>query len=66
MNEYLQISHKTLASKQASKQASKHVGYTSIAYGPVCPHGASPCPVGAKALAGQGLFCFYAKGRMSH
>ena len=47
MNEYLQISHKTLASKQASKQASKHVGYTTIAYGPVCPHGASPCPVGA-------------------
>ena len=58
MNEYLQISHKTLASK--------HVGYTSIAYGPVCPHGASPCPMGAKALTGQGFFCFYAKGRMSH
>ena len=46
MNKSLQMSHKMLASKQASKQASK---YNYIIYNgrAVCPDEVSPCLVGA-------------------
>lgn len=56
MNEYLQISHKMLASKQANKL------YKLISYGRMRPHDDSPCRVGAQALAWQGLFGFRSIG----
>ena len=51
----LEISHKMLASKQASKQASKHnsIIYNGRAAG---PDEECPCVESAIALATQGLF----------
>ena len=56
MKEYLEISNKTLASKQASKQASKHYAITDIGRAH-CPVGANPCMGEAKASSVQGFFC---------
>jgi hypothetical protein len=57
MNEYLQISHKMLASKQASK-------FDSIIYNgrAVCPDEVSPCLAGAYAPTKQGLFVYLFEG----
>ena len=52
----LEMSNKMLASKQASKQASKldSIIYNGRAAG---PDEESPCVASAEALATQGLFC---------
>ena len=55
MNKYLQMSHKMLASKQASKQASKHYAIIDIGRAR-CPDGVNPCMGEAKASSVQGFF----------
>ena len=52
MNGYLQMSNKTLASKQASKH------YAIIDIGRArCPDGVNPCMGEAKASSVRGFFC---------
>ena len=63
MNEYLEISNKSVASKQASKQASKRYAIINIGRAQ-CPAGVNPCMGEAKASSVQGFFCIIL-GRMA-
>lgn len=54
MNEYLEISNKSVASKQASKR------YAIINIGRAqCPAGVNPCMGEAKASSVQGFFLYH-------
>ena len=55
MYEYLENRYKILASKQASKQASKHYAIIDIGRAR-CPDGVNPCMGEAKASSVQGFF----------